>query len=250
MFQVFQKSGFPLDTKSSHMDQDWIWVSLFHPVLISNWRNIRRNTNFSCLHTYWMWCVLAESILLLVGNGCPTFCQFMSTINCYGKISIRRTMSWFAMGCFPQFTKSCLVKKHHVYLLKGKRFSKNMETGTWHQMEYTSEFLVAPRLRTGCLMLYQTHCYFKRFPIKHMWMVWHLLSIETKRIFGLRLLYRQKFVKLKISNNPRMRLVFWPPLNSKRFLSEGKIPKGSLKNIYIRLVLFGVMLMKIYCLGN
>ena len=136
------------------MDQHWIGVNLFHLVLISNWRKLRNNINFTCFHTCWMWCVLAESILLLVGNGSPTFHRFMSTVKCYGKISIRRTMSWFAMGYFLQFTKSCLVKKHHVYLLKGKILLNNMEIGASHQMKYTLEFLVAPRLHSGYLNLY------------------------------------------------------------------------------------------------
>ena len=100
MCQVFQTNGFQLFTKLSHMDQHWIGVKLFHPILISNWRKPRKNINFTCLHTCWMWCVLAESIIFLVGNGSLTFCWFMFTAKCYGKISIRRTMSWFAMGCF------------------------------------------------------------------------------------------------------------------------------------------------------
>lgn len=78
----------------------------------------------------------------------------------------------------------------------------------------------------------------------------HRNKKETRRVFGLRFLCRQKFVKLKISNKPRMRLVFWPPSNSKRFLFKDMIPKGISKNLCIRLVLFGAMLMKIYCLGN
>jgi hypothetical protein len=81
-------------------------------------------------------------------------------------------------------------------------------------------------------------------------MVWLLLFIETRRVFGLHFLYQQKFVKLKISNRPRIRLVFFPPSNLDRFLSEDTIPKGSSKNICNRLVLFGVLLMNIYFLGN
>ena len=214
MLQVFRKCGFPLFTKSSHMDQHWIGVNLFHLVLIFNWIKLRSTIKLSCLHTCWMWCVLAESILLLVGNRSLTFRWFMSIAKCYGKISIRRIMSWFEMDYFLQFSKSCLVKKNHVYLLKGKWLLKSMEIGTWHQMEYTSNFTVAPNIHTGCLMLYQTLCYFMRFSIRHMWMVWLVIFIEKRRVFGPRFLYQQKFVKLKISNRPRMRLVFWPPSNS------------------------------------
>ena len=47
-----------------------------------------------------------------------------------------------------------------------------------------------------------------------------------------------------------MKLVFWPPSNSKRFIFEDMIPKVNSKNICNRLVLFGVMLMKIYFLKN
>lgn len=73
MLRFFWISGFPLFIKTSQVYQHWIGVSLFHLVLISSWRKLRRNTNFACLHTYWMWCVLVESILLLVGYGSPTF---------------------------------------------------------------------------------------------------------------------------------------------------------------------------------
>jgi hypothetical protein len=70
------------------------------------------------------------------------------------------------------------------------------------------------------------------------------------RVFSLHFLYRQEFVKLKTLNKTRMKFVFWPPSNLERSLFEDMIPKENSKNIYRRLVLFGVMLMKIYCLGN
>ena len=159
-------------------------------------------------------------------------------------------MSWFAMDYFLQFNKSYLVNKHHVSLPKDKGSLKNMEIGTWHQIEYTSKFPVAPRIHIGFLIFYQTLCYFKKFPIRLMWMVGLFLFIEKRRVFGLHFLYWQKFVKLRILNRPRMKLVFWPPSNSKRFLIKDMIPKVNSKNICSRLVLFGVMLMKIYYLGN
>ena len=144
MHQDFHRNGLPSFTKSSHIDQHWIGVNLFNPILISKWRNLKRNINFTCLHTYWMWCVLAESILLLDGNGSPASHQFMFTTRFYGRISIRRIMSWYTMDYLPQYTKSCLVKKNHVFLLKDKGLLKNMETSTWHQMESTSKLKVAP----------------------------------------------------------------------------------------------------------
>jgi hypothetical protein len=51
-------------------------------------------------------------------------------------------------------------------------------------------------------------------------------------------------------NRPRMKLVFSPPSNLKRYPLEGMIPKGNSKNICNMLVLYGVKLMKIYFLGN
>ena len=154
-----------------------------------------------------MWYVQVESILLWVGNGSQIFHLSKFTVRCYGRISIRRIMSWYAMDYLLQYTKSCLVKKHHVSLPKRKRLLNNLETGTWHQMEYASEFTLAPRLRTGCLILYQTLCFFRKSLIRHMLMVWLLLFIETRGVFGLHFLYQQKFVKFKISNKTRMRLV-------------------------------------------
>ena len=207
MLQVFRISGFPLFTKSSQVDQHWIGVNLFHPVLISNWRKLRRHANFSCLHTYWMWCVLQESILLLVGDGGLTFRQFMSIAKCYGKISIRRTMNWFEMGYFLQFTKFCLVKKHHVCLQKGKILAKNMETSTWHQMECISELPVAQSLHTGCHILYLIICCFKKYLIKHMLMVWMHLFTKTRKVFSLRFHWLHKFARLRISSRCRMMLV-------------------------------------------
>lgn len=49
------------------------WGELISSNLISNWRKYRKNTSFSALHTYWMWCMVAESILLLIGDGSLTF---------------------------------------------------------------------------------------------------------------------------------------------------------------------------------
>lgn len=46
-----------------------------------------------------------------------------------------------------------------------------------------------------------------------------------------------------------MKLVFWPPSNSKRSPFEGMIPKGNSKNICSRLVFYVVMFMKICCMG-
>ena len=153
MHQFFHRNGFWLFDKSSHMDQHWIGVNLFHRILISNWLILRRNINFTCVHTCWMWCVLVENIPLLVGTESLTFHQFMFTTKWYGRISIRRIMSWYSMGYFPQFTKYCLVKKNHVFLPKDKGFLKNTKIGTWNQMEYTPELKVPPRLHTGFLIL-------------------------------------------------------------------------------------------------
>ena len=166
------------------------WGELIHPILISNRRNLRRNINFTCLHTCWMWCVLAKNILLLVGNESLTFRQFILTARCYGRISIRSIMSLSTMGYLPQFTKSCLVKKHHAFLPKDEGLFKNMEIGRWHQMGSISELQVAPRLHTSFLILYQELCFFMRLLIRHMWMVWLLLFIETRRVFGILFLYQ------------------------------------------------------------
>ena len=146
---------------------------------------MRSNINFSCLHICWMWCVLVESILLLDGNGRPTFYWFMSTAKCYGEISIRRTMSLFAMVYFPQFTKSCLVKKQHVCLSKGKKLSKNMETSTWHQMEPYIRMYGSTKALHYCLIFYQTLYYFRILPIKHMWILWLLLFIDKRGLWPL-----------------------------------------------------------------
>ena len=51
-------------------------------------------------------------------------------------------------------------------------------------------------------------------------------------------------------NDPKKRLVFCPPLDSKRLLFEGMIPKENLKNICSRPVSHGVMIGKTYFLGN
>jgi hypothetical protein len=56
-------------------------------------------------------------------------------------------------------------------------------------------------------------------------MGWLLLFIEGRRGLGLLFLYQQEFVKLKILNRARMKFVFWPPSNSKRFPFEGMVPK-------------------------
>jgi hypothetical protein len=81
-------------------------------------------------------------------------------------------------------------------------------------------------------------------------MVWLLLFIETRRVFGLLFLYRQEFIELKILGRPRMQLVFFTPSNLKRSPFKGIIPKGNSNKIYNRLVLYGFILMKIYFLGN
>ena len=115
-----------------------------------------------------MRCVPTKSILLLVGNGISTFRQSMSIAKCYGRKNIRRTMNWYLMDCFLQFTKFVLVKKHRVYLLKDKRLSKNMEIGTWHHMECISEFSVALSLHTGCHILYKILYFFSFFDGRHL----------------------------------------------------------------------------------
>ena len=77
------------------------WIPIIYQVITSrstlNWgelissnldlqlKKVQKNTSFSCLHTYWMWYVPAESILLLVGDGSLTFHQSMSIAKCYGK---------------------------------------------------------------------------------------------------------------------------------------------------------------------
>lgn len=50
----------------------------------------------------------------------PTFHKSMYIEKCYGKTNIKRIMNGFVMDYFPHFTKFCLVKKHYVYLPKGK----------------------------------------------------------------------------------------------------------------------------------
>ena len=81
-------------------------------------------------------------------------------------------------------------------------------------------------------------------------MVWLHLFNEERKVFGLRLYCQKKFARLKISDRTKMKLVCWPPTYLEKLLSEYMIPKEILKNIYNRLVLFGVVPMKIYFQGN
>ena len=41
--------------------------------------------------------------------------------------------------------------------------------------------------------LYMTHCFFKRYLIKHMWMVWLHIFTRTRKVFGLHFHWSHKF---------------------------------------------------------
>ena len=84
--------------------------------------------------------------------------------------------------------------------------------------------------------MYQILCYFRIFPIKHIWMVWLHLFTKTRKVFGLCFHCQKTFARLKISNRPRMRLVCLPPSNSYKFVSKDMILRERWKNIYNKLV--------------
>ena len=81
-------------------------------------------------------------------------------------------------------------------------------------------------------------------------MVWLLHFTKPKRVFGLLFPYQWKFRELPDSSTPKKKLVFFPPLDSKRSLFKVMLSNANLKNICNRLDSHGVMLMKTYFLGN
>ena len=62
--------------------------------------------------------MLVKNILLLVGDRSQTFCLFMFSVICYGRVSTRRIMNEYVMAYLLQSTRTCLVKKDHLLLLK------------------------------------------------------------------------------------------------------------------------------------
>ena len=86
--------------------------------------------------------------------------------------------------------------------------------------------------------------------IKLMWMVWILHFTKIRRVFHLLFSNWWEFVELKILCRPKRKSLFYPPSYSKRFLFKDMISRGNLKNICSRLVLYGVILMKTYYMGN
>ena len=48
---------------------------------------------------------------------------------------------------------------------------------------------------------------------------------RKKKIFGLHFHFQPKFERLKVSNMPKMKLVYLPPINLEKLLSEDMIPR-------------------------
>ena len=112
------------------MDQHWIGVNLFHLILISNLRKLKRNIDFTCLHTCWMWCVLAKNTPLLDGNRSSTFRQFMFTTKILWENKYKEDYELIWNGIFSKIYQVLFGEEAPCLSPKGKKIVK--EYGDWY----------------------------------------------------------------------------------------------------------------------
>ena len=91
---------------------------------------------------------------------------------------------------------------------KGQRIVK--EYGDWYMTSDGVYIRISSRTKPQHWLphVVPNTLFLQDISIKHMWMVYLFLFIETRRVFGLCFLYRQKFVKFEILDKPKISLVF------------------------------------------
>ena len=124
------------------------------PTLTFNWKGFKRSISFIWLLIFYMACVQAYNIRLLVGSGLQTLHPLVYIARCSGKTYTRKIMKEYVMSCLNLFIKYSLENKHHCFLLKGRKLCRTLVIGTWLPMEFMLELQENPKLHIGYLILY------------------------------------------------------------------------------------------------